>query len=334
MTARAGLGERLAAGAVLCAEGYLFALEARGYLSAGPWVPEAVLDHPDVVEQLHRDFVRCGSDVVVALTFYAHRDKLRALGREGDVEPLNRQALALAKRVAVQTGTLAAGNICNTRRNYEPTAATRKELRDEFDEQLGWAVDAGVDFIIGETFYYLHEAEIALDAIKATGLPGEINFAIPASGRTEDNIDPVTAAKCLEARGADVIGLNCFRGPWTMWPVVANIRRAVSCHVAALPVPYRTTDAEPTFFSLTDDGCACASPTGRPFPLGLDPFRCTRYEMATFSKRCVDHDIRFVGVCCGGEPYHILAIAEALGRRPAASRYTPDMSKQPRRKGW
>src|SRR3954468_19914613 len=87
------LGERLAAGPVICAEGYLFELERRGYLQAGAFVPEAVLDHPEVVEQLHRDFVHAGSDIVEAFTYYAHREKLRIIGREGQLEAMNRQAL-------------------------------------------------------------------------------------------------------------------------------------------------------------------------------------------------------------------------------------------------
>ncbi|TMH56875.1 MAG: homocysteine S-methyltransferase family protein, partial [Betaproteobacteria bacterium] len=78
--------QRLDQGPVVCAEGYVFELERRGYLQAGAFVPEVVLEHPDVVAQLHRDFVHAGSDVVEALTYYAHREKLRVIGREGDLE--------------------------------------------------------------------------------------------------------------------------------------------------------------------------------------------------------------------------------------------------------
>ena len=73
----AGLLERLAAGPVICAEGYLFEFERRGYLQAGAYVPEVVLERPDLVESLHRDFVHAGSDVVEAFTYYAHRAKLK-----------------------------------------------------------------------------------------------------------------------------------------------------------------------------------------------------------------------------------------------------------------
>src|SRR5262249_8165784 len=80
-----GLLERLAEGPVICAEGYLFEFERRGYLQAGAYVPEIVLEHPDLVESLHREFVHAGSDVVEAFTYYAHRAKLRMIGREGDL---------------------------------------------------------------------------------------------------------------------------------------------------------------------------------------------------------------------------------------------------------
>lgn len=114
-----GLVESLARGPVVCAEGYLFECERRGYLQAGAFVPEVVLDHPDVVEELHREFVHAGSGVVEAFTYYGHREKLRVLGKEAILEPLNQQALSIAARVARETGTLLAGNLCNTN-VYEP----------------------------------------------------------------------------------------------------------------------------------------------------------------------------------------------------------------------
>ena len=89
-----GIRERLDAGVVLGAEGYLFELERRGYLKAGAFVPEVVLDFPDAVRELHREFLRAGAEVMVAFTYYGHREKLRAIGREDDLEPLNRQRAA------------------------------------------------------------------------------------------------------------------------------------------------------------------------------------------------------------------------------------------------
>src|SRR2546426_8170931 len=108
-----GLLERLQDDVVLGAEGYLFELERRGYLKSGSYVPEAVLDFPDAVRELHREFLRAGAEVMVAFTYYGHREKLRVIGREDDLEPLNRQALRLAKEAAAGDA-LVAGNICNT----------------------------------------------------------------------------------------------------------------------------------------------------------------------------------------------------------------------------
>src|SRR5690349_5359966 len=99
-----GLLERLQTGPVICAEGYLFEFERRGYLQAGAFVPEVVLEEPGLVEQLHREFVHAGSDVVEAFTYYGHREKLRIIGKEDLLEPLNKTALEIALKVARDTG--------------------------------------------------------------------------------------------------------------------------------------------------------------------------------------------------------------------------------------
>ena len=127
-----GLLDRLAQGPVLCAEGYLFELERRGYLQAGAFVPEVVLDHPEEIRQLHRQFVHAGSDVVEAFTYYGHREKLRLIGKEDLLEPLNRQALDIAGGVAQESATLLAGNICNTN-IYDPAdRETSRQVRTMF----------------------------------------------------------------------------------------------------------------------------------------------------------------------------------------------------------
>ena len=317
---------RLAKGPVICAEGYLFEFERRGYLQAGAFVPEVVLEHPDLVEQLHREFVHAGSDVVEAFTYYAHRAKLRLIGRERDLKAMNLTALKLAKKVARDTGTLFAGDICNTN-VYDPKdSKSEKAVRGMFEEQVGWAADAGVDFIIAETIGYLAEALLALEAIKRAKKTAVVTFAIHRDDITREGLPVVEAMKHLEGAGADVIGLNCIRGPRTMMPLLRKIRRAVKCEMAALPVPYRTSRKQPTFQSLQDADCDCI-PGERPFPTALDPFTCNRYELGEFAKEAYGLGIRYLGVCCGAGPHHIRAVAEALGRHPPASRYSPDMSK-------
>jgi betaine-homocysteine S-methyltransferase len=322
---KVGLLDRLAAGPVICAEGYLFEFERRGYLQAGAYVPEVVLEHPDLVAQLHREFVHAGSDVVEAFTYYAHREKLRLIGKEHLLEEMNKQALAIANEVARETGALSAGNICNTN-VFVGDDNSRRAVRAMFEEQVGWAVDAGVDFIIGETFSWGEEASIALDVIKQTGKPAVITLALHQQPVTREGWTPEDACQRLEEQGADVVGLNCIRGPRTMLPVLRAIRQRVSGHLAALPVPYRTHDDEPTFQSLRDPDYPDA-PGGRPFPTALDPMMCTRYEIADFAREAYDLGVRYLGVCCGAGPHHIRSMAEALGRTPPASRYSADMSK-------
>ncbi len=322
--ASSGLLERLAHGSVICAEGYVFELERRGYLQAGAFVPEVLTDHPEVVEQLHRDFVHAGSDVTQALTYYVHREKLRLIGREDDLESMNRTALDIARRVARDTGTLFAGDLCNTTL-YDPSdSASLAEVDRIFAEEIGWAVEAGVDYFVAETFEWGGEAVRATQAIKRhSRLPAVVTFPIIREEHTREGWSAAETCKRLEDAGADVVGLNCHRGPATMLPLLEQIRAAVKCHVAALPVPYRTTPAEPSFMALTDACCGGR----RAFPVGLDPFVCTRDEIADFTRRADAMGVKYLGICCGAGPHHIRAMAEALGRHPPASRYSADMSR-------
>ncbi len=325
----AGLIEKLDRDFVICAEGYLFEMERRGYLQAGAFVPEVVLDHPEALKQLHREFVRAGTDVVQAFTYYGHREKLRTIGKEELLEPLNRSALAIAKDVAKEFPGLdlfIAGNISNTN-VYDPgDRSSFGQCERMFAEQVEWAGEEGADFIIAETLYWLGEAKLALAAIKRADMIAVVNLAIPAGGKTFDGYLPEEAAKVLSEQGADVVGLNCFRGPATTLNLLKKIRGAVSCHVSGLPIPYRTTEEHPTFFSIPDPACDCL-PEGRTFPLALEPFSCNRYEMSQFAEECVANDIKFVGVCCGAAPHHIREIAIALGRNPESKRYYADMTK-------
>ena len=302
---------------MLCAEGYLFELERRGYLQAGAFVPEVVLEHPEAVEQLHREFVHAGSDVVEAFTYYGHREKLRLIGKEHLLEPLNRDALEIAGRVARGTGAMLAGNVCNSNLYVEDGAA-RRAVRAMFDEQVAWAAEAGVDYVVAETFQFGGEALVATEAIRAAGLDAVVTLVIHREPVTREGWTPEEACRRLADAGATVVGLNCGRGPQTMLPLLAAIRAAVGTPVAALPVPYRTHAAEASFQSL--DG-------GRAFPVALDPHTCDRYEVAEFARAALELGVEYLGLCCGAAPHHVRAMAEAMGRRPPASRYSPDMSK-------
>jgi methionine synthase I (cobalamin-dependent) len=318
------LQQRLSDGVVLGAEGYVFELERRGYVKAGPFVPEVILDEPDALRQLHRDFLRAGSDVMVALTYYAHRDKLKDVGRADDLEAMNRQAVRIANEIAAEGGALVAGNICNTW-CYDPAdpVTSGAVVRAQYEEQLGWAAEEGVDFVIAETNDYVGEALIGLEVCHELGLPAMVTFASVQEATTYDGYDYVEACRVLAGHGATIVGLNCSRGPETMLPLLERIRAAVDVAVAAQPVPYHTSAAVPAFESLTSEDGLHA------FPIALEPFQCTRFEMADFAIRARDAGANYLGICCGGGPHHVRAMAEALGRDTPASRYSPAIELHP-----
>lgn len=321
--------QRLADGVMIGAEGYVFELERRGYVKAGPYVPEVILDAPDALRQLHREFLRAGADVMVALTYYAHREKLRDVGRGDDLELMNRQAVRIANEIAAEGaaaggGALVAGNICNTW-CYDPAnpVTSGAEVREQYREQLGWAADEGVDFVISETNDFLGEAMIGLEVCHELGLPAMVTLASVRPDTTYDEVDYIAACRRLADAGASVVGLNCSRGPATMLPLLERIRAAVDVPVAAQPVPYRTDTATPAFESLTGaDG-------ERLFPIQLEASGHTRFEMADFARKAREIGVDYVGICCGGSPHHVRAMAEALGRATPASRYSPALDLHP-----
>jgi betaine-homocysteine S-methyltransferase len=330
MTAKRGLLERLAQGPVICAEGFLFELERRGYCSAGEFVPEVALENPEALRMLHRDFQRAGSDIVQAFTYNGHREKMRVIGKEDILEPLNRAALRIAKEVADSNPSgepdLMAGNISNTNIWNPDDPATQDEVRAMFREMCGWAADEGADMLIGETFYYHGEALAALAAMKRHDLPAVVTLGVMADGRMLDGPTPAETCAELERHGADVVGLNCFRGIPTFMPLLRAVRAACSGPVAALPLPYRTTTEHPTFFNLPDDDtCTCPAPHGRTFPTALDPLFMNRYEVRQWAEEANALGVNYLGLCCGNNPMLTREVAEAVGRVTEASRFSERM---------
>tara|TARA_B100000029_G_scaffold510846_1_gene603356 strand:- start:963 stop:1784 length:822 start_codon:yes stop_codon:yes gene_type:complete len=251
------------------------------------------------------------------------------IGKEDLLEPLQRNALQIAKDAAnefVDLDLMVCGDVANTN-IYDPNdKQSHIECQKMYEEQVKWAKEAGVDFIVAETINWAGEMEIALKAIKQEGLIAVTNYAIPKGDITRDGYSPEDACKMMEDQGADVVGLNCYRGPEMTMRLLKPIRNKVSCHVAALPVPYRTNKEEPTFLNITDNGCNCI-PGGNAFPIALDNLYCNRYEMAEFARECNENKINFIGICCGAEPHHMREMALAVGRKPISHKFYADMSK-------
>ncbi|XP_053396835.1 betaine--homocysteine S-methyltransferase 1-like [Mercenaria mercenaria] len=319
-----GLQERLQdGGTIVIAEGYLLEFERRGYLKAGGFVPEVVIEHPNLVRTLHEEFVHAGSDVVEAFTYYGNREKLRSIGREDDLEKLNKTALRIAREVADETGTLMAGNICVTGVFSAEDKDSHETTRNMFIEQVKWAVEGGCDFIIAETFGYLGEAMLALEVIKehAKGIPAVVTLTAFVPDVTLDKVPFPDACRMLELAGAAAVGLNCTRGPNTMLPLLREIRKVCQGPIAALPVPMNTTDKCRTMYSLKDPQ------TGElMYPENINGFICNRKEVRRFAKEAKEIGVQYIGLCCGDAANLLREIAEEYDRTPPSSRYAPDMS--------
>ena len=257
---------------------------------------------------------------------------MRQIGREHDLERINRIALKIAREVADDTGTLMAGGVSNTNIYVENDKEVEGRIRAMFEEQIRWSKEEGADYIIAETINYLGEAEIALDVIKSFDLPAVVTLSIPNSGRNSDGklqtLDGVPLGKAFSTlieKGATVTGPNCARGPEQMIEIVEEMVKEVPPEkLCALPVTYRTTKEEPTFFELTDKCCPDNNPV---YPHGLDAFYVSVAEITNFTKRCKELGLKYYGLCCGNTGNYTRAMAEALGRSPPSSKYH-DLSSQ------
>ncbi len=319
-TKKQDLMTRLKKGPVICAEGYVFEMERRGYMQAGNFVPTVVLDYPEVVEQFHRELVRAGSDVVLALTYYTHREKLKVIGREGDLDKLNRKAIEIAKKVANETNTLVAGGICNTW-VYDPAKPkeSAKAVRDQYIEQVVLAKEMGVDYMVAETIEYYGEAQVALEILKEYDFPVVLT-AGAMYDKTLDGMYWPEALQKLEEAGADVVGYNCIRGPGTIMSLLQETRSRIKGYLAAVPVPYDTTWSNPTFHTFhRKDG-------KNSYTADLDEHLIGRYEVEKFTKEALELGVNYFGLCCGNAAHYTRTMAEALGRVTEASQFSPKMS--------
>ncbi len=302
--------------------GALFELERRGYVSAGPFTPEVTLEHPEVVRQLHVDFARAGSDVLQAFTYYAHEEKLKVIGMEGKLKEINVNATKIVSEVAKEYNCAVAGCLANTWMYNPKDKSSDKETRRQFDKQIEYQASEGVDFFIAETIDYQGEARIALEAVKSTGLPAMITLGFKYNDKTLDGVVLEDAFKELKDLGAEIVGINCFRDPNLMMPMVERLRNAVDGYIAAQPVAFRCTHEKPYFQIQEFNGHVA-------FPLELDPFVLTRTEMGDYALKAKEMGVNYIGACCGADPHHIRSMAEALGRTTPNSKYSPKLNLHP-----
>src|SRR5208337_3873046 len=180
-----------------------------------------------------------------------------------------------------------------------PSAAAH--ARDLFAEQIRLLQDAGVDFLILETFFHLEEMLIAVDCARQTTLPTVATLSFrPQVTNTVDGHSPAECARILADKGVDLVGANCEQEPARMLPILRSMREAVSIGIAGQPAAFRTSDANPCFTRLSE------------FPDELETIQVSRRAFASFARAAQGEGFNYIGGCCGCNAAYIRAMAQAL----------------------
>ena len=300
-------------GVVLGDGGYLIELERRGYVDSGSrrekvgtgkgsgqFTPEVAIENPDALRELHREFLKAGSQVLQALTFFGTRDKLRRAGYGAQTEAINHAAVRIAREVAGGQA-LVAGSVSRTQLIEREGPEALGHAKDLMAEQIRLLKDAGVDFLILETFFRLDEMLAALDAANASGLPAVATLSFrPLITKCSDDHTPAHCAHVLAGQGAVAVGANCEQEPTRMLPLLREMRKATAIPIAAQPAAFRTTDE-----------CHCF--TRQPaFPDDLETIQVSRRDFVEFGKVAKSEGIGYLGGCCGCNAAYIRALADGL----------------------
>lgn len=300
-------------GPVIGDGGYLIELERRGYVDSGSgrervgtgrgsgqFTPEVAIEHPEALRELHREFLNAGSRVLQALTFFGTREKLDRAGYGSQVEEINAAAVKLAKEVAGDRA-LVAGSVSRTQLVEREGMEALPKAADHIAEQIRLLKDAGVDFLILETFFHLAEMKVALQAAVKSGLPAVATMSFrPLVTQCSDGHTPAECAKVMADLGAIAVGANCEQDPARMLPLLREMRAATQVPLAAQPAAFRTTDTCHSFTRL------------REFPDSLESIQIPRQAFADFGRMARSEGIGYVGGCCGCNAAYIRVLAQAV----------------------
>lgn len=251
---------------------------------------ELNLVSPDLVREVHQEYVKAGADIIETNSFSATRHKLQPYGLEGKLREINIAAARIAREAAGEK-VFVAGAVGPLGLRIEPFGPTSfDEARDMFKEQVEALLEGGVDLFILETFSELSAIEQAIRAVRELcDLPIVAQMTIQMDGKTIFGTTPEALTKALDAWGADVIGLNCGMGPTHVLSALEKMRTVTGKKLSAQPNAGLPRDVQ-----------------GRQFYMGSPEY------MATFAKHFVQAGAKFVGGCCGTTPTHIKLIADSI----------------------
>ncbi len=276
---------------------------------------ELNLTHPDVVREVHDDYVSAGADIVETNTYGANRLKLAPHGLSDQVAEINRRgveiAIQAAARVRRRRRVFVAGSVGPPGRPlHQRIYLSPDDIREAFAEQIAALVDAGVDLLIIETQSNVEEARQAVKAARAVSkrIPVIALVTFGEDGETLRGDTPEQAVAALEPLGVDALGANCSIGPADLLPVLERMNAVTDLPLVGMPNAGTPRMVEGRYFYIT-------SPE----------------YMATYAARFVSAGSRIVGGCCGTTPDHVRAVHDAIAAlRPSTStgrvevaQYTP-----------
>jgi methionine synthase I (cobalamin-dependent)/5,10-methylenetetrahydrofolate reductase len=260
---------------------------------------ELNLTRPELVTEVHREYVRAGADIIETNTFGANRVKLGAFDLVRSLEAINVAGVKLARVAAGHAGYVA-GAIGPLGIRIEPWGKTGvDEAREYFREQAQALLEGGVDLFVLETFRDLNEIGAAIDAVRSlSDLPIMAQMTTEEDGNTLDGTPPERFAPELERRGATILGVNCAVGPAPMLETIERMEAVTRLRLSAQPNAGKPREVE-----------------------GRNIYLCSPEYMASYARRFVQRNVRVVGGCCGTTPEHIRQIKAAVrGVAPNAGR--------------
>ncbi len=251
---------------------------------------ELNLTAPDLVREVHEEYIKAGADIIETNTFGATRHKLKQYGLENNLFEINLAGAKLAREAAGEEGFVA-GAIGPLDLRIEPYGPTSfDEAKEMFKEQISALLEGGVDLFILETFSDLSEIRQAIKAVREScDLPIIAQMTIQTNGKTIFGADTETITNRLTEWGVDVIGLNCGVGPTHVLNELEKMRGYTDKKLSAQPNAGLPRDVQ-----------------GRQF------YMCSPEYMSKFAKRFIKAGAKFVGGCCGTTPQHIKLMADSV----------------------
>jgi methionine synthase I (cobalamin-dependent)/5,10-methylenetetrahydrofolate reductase len=248
---------------------------------------ELALRQPDLVREIHREYVKAGAELLETNTFGANPIKLAHYGLSAETERINAAAARVAREAAGGRAVVM-GAIGPLGVRVEPYGETGlDQAQAAFARQAAGLLEGGVDGFILETFSDVSEIGAAVKAVRSLStLPIIAQMTVGNDGKTHYGTDPVVFGPALAAMGVDGIGVNCSVGPHGVLEAIEKLARVVTLPLSAQPNAGLPREVE-------DRKIYMASPE----------------YMGTYAKRMAEAGARFVGGCCGTTPEHIKAIA-------------------------